>query len=117
MLDDEEDYNDPKAAAVKDLEEECGICVQTEELVDLTELACQESTDAGHIPFPGVAPAGGTCDEVIRYYYVEKSVTVEQLKGLENKMIAATEFSEFIYLHVVPWEKVWKLSGDSKAMM
>ena len=112
---DEDD--DPKVAAVKELEIECGMTVRTDELIDLTELACQEAVDAGHLAYPGVAPAGGTSDEIVRYYYIEKSVTKQQLEGLQNKLVGAAEFSGHIYLHVVPWDKVWKMSGDSKTMM
>ncbi|CAB9513906.1 keto reductase family 1 member C1 homolog [Seminavis robusta] len=116
MLDDDDD-DDPRIAAVKDLEEECGLTVQKDDLVDLTEAACQEAMEAGHLPYPGIAPSAGACDEVIRYFYVEKSVTPEQLQNLQNKIIPATEFGETINLHVVPWEKVWKISGDSKTMI
>lgn len=112
---DEDD--DPRVAAVKELEVECGMTVKKEELVDLTELACQEAADAGHLAYPGVAPAAGTSDEMIRYYYIAKRVTKQQLDSLQNKLIGAAEFSGHMYLHVVPWEKVWKMSGDSKTMM
>ena len=67
-----DDDDDPSVAAVKELEVECGMTVSKDELVDLTELACQEAADAGHLAYPGVAPAAGTSDEMIRYYYVEK---------------------------------------------
>lgn len=117
MLDDEEDHRNPSRVAVKVLEEECGITVGASELVDLTNLACKEATDAGHLPYPGVAPSSGACDEFVRYFYIEKSVRVVQLEGLHKKLVAGKEFSAFIYLHVVPWEKVWKISGDSKTMM
>lgn len=117
MLDAEEDYRNPSRAAVTVLELECGIAVETKELVNLTELACQEATDAGHLPYPAVASSGGACDEFVRYFFIEKCVTVEQLKGLDKKMVAGKEFSEFIYLNVVPWEQLWKISGDSKTMI
>ena len=117
MLDSEEEYRNPSRAAKKVLEEECGITVAAEELVDLTDLACQEATVMGHLPYPGVAPSGGTCDEFVRYFYVEKTVTLEQLKGLDKKLVASKEFSTAHVLTVVPMEKVWKVSGDSKTMM
>jgi ADP-sugar diphosphatase len=115
MLD--EDDGDPRLAAVKDLEEECGISIKGDELIDLTELAFHEAADAGHLPYPGIAPSAGACDEILRYYYLEKSVTKEQLQNLQNKIIPGKEFSHTIFLHVVPWNNVWKISGDSKTMM
>lgn len=106
-----------KGTAVKELYEECGISVSADELIDMTELACQEATDAGHLPYAGIAPSSGACDEVVRFFYLERSVTTEMLNSLKNKLISASEFSEFITLHVVPWDRVWKMSGDSKTIM
>lgn len=83
----------------------------------MTELACQEATDAGHLPHRGISLSGGACDEIVRFFYLEKSITTAQLTSLQNKLIAAAEFSEFINLHIVPWDRVWKMSGDSKTMM
>lgn len=117
MLDSEKDYRNPRRVAKKVLEEECGITVDAAELVDLTDLACQEATVSGHLPYPAVAPSGGACDEFVRYFYIEKTVTLEQLKGLDKKLVAGKEFSAFMHLHVVPMERVWKMSGDSKTMM
>jgi ADP-sugar diphosphatase len=106
-----------KHAAVRELEEECLISVKPDELIDLTELACQEAADAGHLPSPGISTSGGACDEMVSFFYTEKTVTVEQLKSLENKLVAASEFGTFMTLHIVPWDKVWKMSGDSKTML
>lgn len=114
MIDDEDE--NPIGTAVKELEEECGIRVDPKELIDLTGLAlsCKDSNNSTTC---GIAPSGGACDELVNFFYLEKKVTKNQLDGLRNKLIGASEFGEFITLHVVPWDQVWKLSNDAKTMV
>jgi ADP-sugar diphosphatase len=115
MIDDE---NESVAGiAVKEMEEECGIIVRPSDLIDLTELALEQAVHDGNLPIAALAPSGGGCDEFVRYMYLEKKVTVEELNEMKGKLSGLRDHGEFITLSVVPMEDVWRVSGDSKAIM
>jgi ADP-sugar diphosphatase len=109
MMDDEN--HSIKGTAVKEMEEECGIIVNAKELIDLTQLAFEDS------PLSGVPLSQGGCDEVMRLLYLEKSATREELENMKNRLTGLRQEGEVITLRVVPYEHVWKVSGDSKAIM
>jgi diketogulonate reductase-like aldo/keto reductase len=115
MMDDEKET--VAGIAVKEMEEECGIVVRPSDLVDLTELACQEALQLGNIPMAGIPPSPGGCDEFVRYMYLEKKVTVAELDEMRGRLQGLREHGEFITLKVVPMEDVWRVSGDAKAMI
>ena len=102
--------------ACQEMEEECGIVVKESELIDLTQLACQEAVDNGHIPFAGIAPSPGGCDEFIRCMYLEKKVTRLELEAMKGRLSGLRGHGEIITLQVVPFHDVWKVSADVKAM-
>ena len=62
--------------AAKELEQECGIRLKASELINLTDLAFADAHEKGHLPYLGIAPSPGGCDEFIAIIYVEKKVTV-----------------------------------------
>ena len=103
--------------AVQEMKEECGIDVHPSELVDLTAMACQSAVDAGHLPMAAIAPSPGGCDEFVRFLYLEKQVTKAEIEQMKGRLQGLRDHGEFIVLSVVPMEDVWKISGDSKAMM
>lgn len=116
MLDDESESI--TGIAVKEMAEECGIIVQSTDFVDLTALAFDTAVRDGHLPMAALAPSGGGCDEMIRYLYLEKEVTVAELHEMQGRLQGLRdEHGECITLTVVPLNDVWKISGDSKAMM
>jgi len=102
--------------AAQEMEEECGIVVKESELIDLTHLACQEAVDSGHLSFPGVCPSPGGCDEFIRMMYLEKKVTKLELEAMKGRLSGLRSHGEIITLQVVPFDQVWKVSADAKAM-
>jgi ADP-sugar diphosphatase len=103
--------------AVMELEEECGIHIDPHELVDLTALSCQLAVDQGHLPEAGIATSPGGCDEMVRFLYLERLVTREELEAMKDRLTGLREQGEVITLRVVPMEDVWKVSGDAKAML
>jgi len=112
------DHGSVKGIAVAELQEECGITVRGEEdFVDLTELACREAVASGNLPIAALSPSGGACDEMLQYLYLEKKVTVAELEEMQGRLHGLREHGEYITLTVVPWDDVWRISGDSKAMM
>jgi len=115
MLD--SDAHSVSGIAVQEMEEECGITVRDTDFVDLTELACQEAVALGNLPMAALSPSGGACDEMLRYLYLEKKVTTAELEEMRGRLHGLREHGEYITLEVVPMEDVWKISGDSKAMM
>jgi hypothetical protein len=102
--------------ACQEMEEECGITIHPRELIDLTHLACQEAVDRGHIPFAGVCPSPGGCDEFIRFMYLEKQVSRTQLEEMKGRLSGLRGHGEIITLKVVPFHDVWKVSADAQAI-
>lgn len=115
MIDDE--HETVAGIAVKEMEEECGIKISPHDLIDLTELALEETVRNGHIPIAAIAPSAGGCDEFLRYMYLEKNVTLEELTEMKGRLTGLRDHGEYITLHVVPMSDLWKVSGDAKAMM
>lgn len=86
-------------------------------MVDITELACQEAKEAGHVPCSGIAPSPGGSDEFLSFLYAEHYVTSKEIEQMKGKMTGLREEGEYITLSVVPMEDVWKLAvGDAKAI-
>lgn len=117
MIDD--DNETVAGIAVKEMEEECGIHVRASDLIDLTELAFHETTavQMGYLPICAIPPSPGGCDEFLRYMYLEKKVTMNELNEMKGRLAGLREHGEYITLSVVPKDDVWKVSGDAKAMM
>jgi hypothetical protein len=112
--------------AVTELQEECGIDIDSSELVDLTALAFSEENDGdrgGSSRGPlceeeiGIAPSPGGCDERIRHLYLEKLVTKEELNSVNDRLAGLRDHGELITVRVVPLASLWKTSRDAKAMM
>lgn len=117
MLDDETES--VTGIAVKEMAEECGIVVtRSIDFVDLTNMAfCGTAVATGRLPIAALAPSAGGCDEMIRYLYLEKKVTVAELAAMQGRLQGLRDHGEYISLAVVPMDEVWKISGDSKAIM
>jgi ADP-sugar diphosphatase len=115
MIDDE--LESVAGIAVKEMEEECGIIVRPSDLIDLTEMALSQGVTMGNLPIPALAPSAGACDEFLRYMYLEKIVSTDELNDMKGKLAGLRSHGEYITLSVVPKEDVWKISGDAKAIM
>jgi len=98
MIDDE----NVKHAAVKEMEEECGIKLKKSDLISLTSNK--------------MLPSPGSCDEAIDLYYFEKKVTVKELKEMEGRLHGKSDEGEHIQLQVVPFEEASSRTGDSKLL-
>lgn len=86
--------------AAKELDEELGVKISQDELIDLTEFA----------GYPGgsfVSP-GGT-DETLRLFAYEKDVTEEELASYEGKCTGLIEEGEQITLKIVELESLWRI--------
>ncbi|CAK9311024.1 unnamed protein product [Citrullus colocynthis] len=108
MLDDDKD--DFLGTAVREVEEEIGIQLKLEDMVDLTSFLDQ-STGCRVFPSPG------GCDEGISLFLYRGSASKETIAELQGKETGLRDHGELIKVHVVPYEKLWRVTGDAKALM
>jgi len=97
------------SVAARELQEETGIIINSNELTDLTGLAYGTNYEGMYVS------VGGT-DEFIRLYYYRKEVSRKFLQELEGKLTGLPEEHEKITLKVVPLEDLWKFTSDSKCL-
>jgi ADP-sugar diphosphatase len=107
-----------KGAAAREIEEELGMTIPEDELVNMTELAIpDEKVGRGEEVPKGMFPSAGGCDEFIPIFLHEKRVKREQLKGWEGKLTGLREEGEKITLKMVKAEDLWKEGArDAKAL-
>lgn len=115
MLDDAGSF---AGGAAKEIEEETGLVVRTEELVDLTALALQGGQSHGEeLLQEGVYTTPGVCDEFVPVFLYEKRIPREELEGFRGRLTGLREEGEKITLMVVRLEEVWRVAGrDAKTL-
>lgn len=87
--------------AAKELEQEAGIKIRTEDLTDLSAFAGHTH---GHFPSPGGS------DETIRLFLYEKEVTQDELSALEGKCTGVHEEGEQITLKIMDVDDLWRVA-------
>ncbi|KAI7870005.1 hypothetical protein BDF14DRAFT_1721943 [Spinellus fusiger] len=95
--------------AARELEEEPGLCLKEEELVDMTELAYEQQ-------WRGVYPSAGGSDEFLRLFLCVKSMAPEDIGALQGRLGGVWEQGENITLKIVSLEDAWKHSPDAKLL-
>ena len=116
MLDDAGTF---AGGAAKEIEEETGLEVPVDELIDMTELALFSaiSDDNDEHLQQGVYPSPGGCDEFVPIFLWQKRVPREQLKQWQGKLTGLRDHGEKIKLMLCPLEKVWRQGGrDAKVL-
>ncbi|OWM87760.1 hypothetical protein CDL15_Pgr016456 [Punica granatum] len=108
MLDD--DKGDFVGTAVREVEEETGIQLNLEDMVDLT--AFLDSSTGNRI-----FPSPGGCDEDISIFLYRGTVDEEKIKQLQGKETGLRDHGELIKVRVVPYEKLWRSTADAKVLM
>jgi ADP-sugar diphosphatase len=96
-----------RGVAITELKEECGLVVEPDELVDLTQLAYGDG--------PGVYTACGLFDETISVYLWRKRLPHEKVMEL-NGRIGGVDAHEQITLCLVKFADLWRLTSDGKAL-
>lgn len=99
-----------RAIALSELEEEAQIQVDDSELIDLTAFWHGSEVD-------GFACSCGLLDEKIRLYAVERTVTEEELKAMDQRQQEYTDENEWIKTIVLPYEEASHQFVDGKNLI
>ncbi|KAF1344552.1 hypothetical protein BDV97DRAFT_372946 [Delphinella strobiligena] len=116
MLDDSGSFS---GGAAKEIEEETGMKVSQDELVDLTALALENDPQSadGEQLHKATYPSAGGSDEFIPIFLHQKRVPREQLKEWQGKLTGLRDHGEKITLKVVRLEELWREGGrDGKSL-
>lgn len=103
MNDDSVDFKD---VAIRELEEECGVVVKDEDLVDITDMFL---TGGPFLLFPE------TYDDSVHVYSVRLTMTRTELDAIEGRNCGVDE-EEQIVVRVVPFDIVNFISSDAQTV-
>ncbi|CEP19456.1 hypothetical protein [Parasitella parasitica] len=95
--------------AAKEIEEETGLKIKQDELVDMTDWAYGNR-------YRGVYPSAGGSDEFLRLFVCIKHMEKSQINELEGKLAGLRDQGESITLKLVSMEDAWKSSPDAKLL-
>ena len=121
MLDDSGTFS---GAAAKEIQEETGLTVPQDELLDLTALALDGPVTAKAEPSDreeklqrAVYPSAGGCDEFIPVFLHERRLPRKDISELEGKLTGLRAHGEKITLKLVPLGELCRhATRDSKAL-
>ncbi|KAJ5107830.1 hypothetical protein N7456_004505 [Penicillium angulare] len=107
MLDDSGTF---AGGAAKEIQEETGLSVQSNELIDMTALALQDTPepDDGECLQKAFYPSAGGSDEFIPLFLCQKRMPRKEIEELQGKLTGERDHGEKITLKVVPLENLWK---------
>ncbi|KAK9461719.1 uncharacterized protein V1516DRAFT_622351 [Lipomyces oligophaga] len=97
--------------ARRELEEECGICVEAHDMRPLY------SSDTSAAKKGGIYMSGGACDELIQFFYCKKLMDKHEIEKLRAHSGGAAEEREKITLRLIPLADLVKETQDSKAII
>lgn len=114
MLDDAGSFS---GGAAREIEEETGLIVKDEELIDLTALAVGGDGDDGERLQKGAFTTPGVCDESVPIFLYQKRVPRKEMDDFRGKLTGLRGESEKITLKVVKLEDLWKEGArDAKTL-
>ncbi|KAJ2782539.1 hypothetical protein GGI15_002876 [Coemansia interrupta] len=88
--------------AARELEEETGLVIGADELVELTGR--------------GVYPSPGACDEFLRLFACEKRVSQNELETIKGKLSGLRDEGEFITLRLARMKDLCRETSDMKTL-
>jgi len=95
--------------AAKELQEETGIKITEDKLIDLTKSTYGDR-------YSGIIPSAGGCDEFVCCYLYKEQVTEQKLKEFQGKLTGDIEEGEAITLKVIELKNLYKETSDVKAL-
>ncbi|KAL6718836.1 hypothetical protein ACLMJK_003070 [Lecanora helva] len=115
MLDDSGTFS---GGAAKEIEEETGLKIPAEDLINMTELALPKgSSEEEEQLQQGMYPSPGGCDEFIPLFLWQKRIPRDQMKDWEGKLTGLRDHGEKITLMLAPVDQVWRVGGrDAKTL-
>ncbi|OJJ95320.1 hypothetical protein ASPACDRAFT_55338 [Aspergillus aculeatus ATCC 16872] len=112
MLDDSGSF---AGGAAKEIQEETGLTIPEEELIDLTALALEpgaagpdEEEMGGESLQKAVYPSAGGSDEFIPLFLCQKRMPRKEIENLQGRLTGLRLHGEKITLKVVPLKDLWK---------
>ncbi|PWW79065.1 hypothetical protein C7212DRAFT_350277 [Tuber magnatum] len=104
-------------AAASEIEEECGIKIPEDKLIDLTSLALKGFTSTeGERLGKAVYPSPGGSDEFIKIFAHVYKIPQGTLKDWQGRLTGLRDQGEKIALKLVKLEHLWKETRDAKAL-
>lgn len=120
MLDDAGTFS---GAAAKEIQEETGLTIAEEELIDMTAAAEQcwsEHERKRHTEVHlqcGIYPSPGGCDEFIPIFLARKKIKMQEIEAMQGRLTGLRDHGEKITLLIVELSDVWKVAmRDGKAL-
>lgn len=107
MLDDSGSF---AGGAAKEIQEETGLSVPQNELIDMTSLALQsvKEPEDGEALQKAVYPSAGGSDEFFPLFLCQKQMPRRDIEGLQGRLTGLRQDGEKITLKVVPLKDLWK---------
>lgn len=107
MLDDSGTF---AGGAAKEIQEETGLSIPQNELIDMTSLALQsiQQPKDGETLQQAVYPSPGGSDEFIPLFLCQKRMPRKDIEGLQGRLSGLRHEGEKITLKVVPLGDLWK---------
>ncbi|KAF9359124.1 hypothetical protein BGX34_008533 [Mortierella sp. NVP85] len=93
----------------EELKEECGITLEHDKLIDMTELAYGSD-------WKGVYPSAGGCDEFLRLFASTRDMEWNELQALEGRLGGLRDHGESITLSLVELKDAYKVAPDAKLL-
>jgi ADP-sugar diphosphatase len=107
-------------AAAKEIQEETGLTIKEENLINMSELAIEESngSNMNEEDMPrAMFPSAGGCDECIQLFLNEQRIPRDELKELKGKLTGLRDEGEKITLKLVEFCELWREGArDAKAL-
>ena len=115
MLDDSGTF---AGGAAKEIEEETGLEISAQDLVNMTELALSMGSSDGEEQLQqGVYPSAGGCDEFVPLFLWQKRIPRDHMKRWQGKLTGLRDHGEKITLMLCPLNEVWRVGGrDAKVL-
>ncbi|KIW71430.1 hypothetical protein PV04_03599 [Phialophora macrospora] len=114
-------------AAAREVHEETGLEISSDELIDMTQLASSMNLSGANSPPASSAeeerlqnamyPSPGGSDEFMPIFLARKSLPTHEIEELKGKLTGLRDRGEKITLKIVPVHEVWKVAWrDGKTL-